>query len=187
MDAKNNKIGGDRSLLWWNRTLAVLAWLGIVWSLYVIGDAFAGPDFSVAFHTQSGIKVLTAADFSVTQRWLVVLIIIPAGLCWIYCLWQIVKLSKQFSLGEILSFAMVKCLERFGYGLAAQGLAEAVMVPMLSAYLVALKKIDPVEDQWQHVIGGGVLTSMMAAVLIIVIARILRIGIRLREEAELTI
>ncbi len=71
--------------------------------------------------------------------------------------------------------------------LGGSRLAEAVMVPMLSAYLVGLKKIDPVEDQWQHVIGGGVLTSMMAAVLIIVIARILRIGIRLREEAELTI
>ncbi len=115
---------GDSSLLRWNRTLAVLAWLGIAWSLYVIVDAFWGRDFSVAFHTQSGIKVLTPVDFSLLQRYLVVLIIIPAGLCWIYCLWQIVKLSKQFSLGEILSSEMVKCLERFGYGLAAQGLLK---------------------------------------------------------------
>ncbi len=186
-DAHKEERKASVSLRRWNRVLVVLAWLGIVWSIYLIGDAFFGSDFLIGLKTTSGIKLLTASDFSTFERMVVVLIMIPSLVCWIYCLWQIVRLSRHFSKGEILSIGMVKCLERFSYGIAIQGVAEAVQLPMLSTYLRRLNKIDPVEDLWEHVIGGGVLTSMMAAVLIVVVARILRIGIQLREEAELTI
>ena len=187
MEANSADFDGGKSLRRWNRALAVLAWLGIAWSIYVIGDAFLGPDFSIGFKTETGIKLLTVSDFTTVQRVIAVLISIPQILCWIYCLWQIVQLSNQFSRGEILSIGMVKCLEGFGFGLAAQGVAELVHVPILAAYLLGIEKIDSVEGIWQLLIGGGVLTSMMAAVLLVVITRILRIGIRLREEAELTI
>ncbi|MDX1928333.1 MAG: DUF2975 domain-containing protein [Pirellulaceae bacterium] len=187
MEANNADFDGGRSLRRWNRALAVLAWLGIAWAMYVIGDEFVGPDFSIGFKTESGIKLLDAGDFTIIQRAIVVLISIPQILCWIYCLWQIVKLSKQFSRGEILSIGMVQCLEGFGFGLAAQGVAEFVHAPILAAYLLGIGKIDSVDGIWQLLIGGGVLTSMMAAVLLVVITRILRIGIRFREEAELTI
>lgn len=187
MDALNGVFDGGTSLRRWNRALAVLAWLGIAWAIYLIGDAFFGPQFTLGFKTDSGIKLLTISDFTVMERSTIVLIAIPHILCWIFCLWQIVQLSNQFSIGEILSIRMVRCLERFGYGLAAQGVAEALYAPMIAAYLLKLKKIDSIEDMWQQVLGGGVLTSMMAAVLLVVITRILRIGIRLREEVELTI
>lgn len=187
MDTIDGDFDGGKSLRRWNRALAVLAWLGIAWSAFEIGDAFVGPDFSVGLRTQSGIKLLTAADFTMTQRCTVVMIAVPQILCWIYCLSQIVRLSTLFSKGEILSVGMVQCLERFGFGLAAQGIAELTFVPILSAYLLRIEKIDSVEGMWQLLVGGGVLTSMMAAVLLVVVTRILRIGIRLREEAELTI
>ena len=193
MEASNAEFDGGRSLRRWNRALAILAWLGIAWSLYVIGNAFLGHDFSFGFKTSNGIKLLTANDFTSTERFVVVLIIVPQILAWIYCLWQIVILSNHFSevaslsAGSSLSYAMVRCLERFSYGMAAQGLAEIIYMPALASYLKGIGKIDNVEGMWEHVIGGGVLTSMMAAVLLVVIARILRIGIRLREEAELTI
>ncbi len=187
MEVQHADFDGGNSLQLWNRALAVLAWLGIAWSIYVIGDAFLGSGFSIGMKTETGMKVLTADDFTVVQRVIVVSIAMPPVLCWIYCLSQIVGLSKQFSHGEILSLGMVKRLEGFGYGLAAQGVAELVNGTTVAGYLLSIEKIDSVEGIWELLVGGGVLTSIMAAVLLVVITRILRIGIRFREEAELTI
>ena len=187
MDASKANFNDEASLRRWNRALAVFAWLGIGWAIYAVGDVFLSSDFAIGLNTKSGVKLLTASDFSKSQRIVTALILIPSLVCWIYCLWQIVMLAKQFSKGEIFSIGMVKCLERFGYGLVAQGVSEMLLVPMLSTYLVSQGKVESVEDIWEHVLGGGVLTSMMAAILIVVITRILRIGIRLREDSELTI
>jgi len=58
---------------------------------------------------------------------------------------------------------------------------------MLIAYLLHIKKIETMIGLWEHVFAGRAVTSLMAAVLVLLIARIFRIGIRLREDAELTI
>jgi len=66
-------------------------------------------------------------------------------------------------------------------------IAEAAEIPMLIAYLLHIKKIETMIGLWEHVFAGRAVTSLMAAVLVLLIARIFRIGIRLREDAELTI
>jgi hypothetical protein len=100
---------------------------------------------------------------------------------------QIVLLSRRFAKGELLTRGVVVCLQRFGWGLFAMGISEAALFPILNAYLVGQKLIDPMKDVTAAAIGSGMLTSMMAAVLVMVIAKIFRIGIRLREDADLTI
>jgi hypothetical protein len=187
MDEMNSEMDGGRSLRRWNRILSVFAWLGIAWSFYLIADLFLSNDFMIAMKTSSGVKLLTANDFNRIQRLVVSITILPPVLCWIYCLFQVIRLSSHFAKGEILSFGVVRRLELFGYGLAMQGVTESVQLPLVSLYLMGQGTIDSVEGVWETVLGGGVLTSMMAAVLVVVIARILRIGIRLREDAELTI
>jgi hypothetical protein len=176
-----------RILRRWSRLLLILALLGMAWCLFSISDAMFGPRFVVAFQTMSGLIVITEKDLTEFDRAVLVVIGALPVLCWLYCLWQIFRLSQTFSSGEILSTRTVTRLERFGYGMAAQGIAEAVSIMLMAWYVVYLKKSDPPENDWQHVAGSGFLTSMIAAVLLVVVTRILRIGIRLREESELTI
>jgi Protein of unknown function (DUF2975) len=187
MDDIDKEMDGGKELQRWNRVLSVFALLGIAWTIYLIGTLFFSSDFTIAMKTSSGIKLLTASDFNRTQRLVASVIILPPILCWMSCLFQVLRLSSFFSKGEILSIGVARCLELFGYGLAMQGIAESIQIPILSSYLIGQGIIDSVEGVWETVVGGGVLTSMLAAVLVVVIARILRIGIRLREDAELTI
>ena len=187
MDEINSELDGGRSLQRWNRILLVFAWLGIAWSVYLIAALFLSNEFVIAMNTSSGIKLLTATDFSRVQRLVVSLTFLPPILCWVYCLFQVLRLTSYFAKGQILSMEVVRCLELFGYGLAMQGIAESIQIPIASLYLLWQGTIDSVEGVWATVAGSGVLTSMLAAALVVVIARILRIGIRLREDAELTI
>ena len=176
-----------RTLRRWSRLLLILASLGMGWSSFEIANALFGPRFVVAFQTVSGLKIMTEKDVTVFDRAVLVMISSLPVVCWLYCLWQIFRLSQTFSSGEILSTRTVTRLERFGYGLAAQGIADAFSLLLMTSYMVYLKKSDPPENLWQNVVGSGFLTSMVAAVLLVVVTRILRIGIRLREESELTI
>jgi hypothetical protein len=186
MDA-NMEEWNNGSLRRWNWVLSVLAWLGIAWTVYLVVVLFFGSDFTLAVKTSEGLKILTASDVTPVQRFVLSVALLPPVLCWIYCLFQVVRLSSYFAKSEILSTGVVRCLESFGFGLAAQGVGESVQLPIVATYLIGQGKIDSVEGVWENVVGSGVLTSMMAAVLIIVICRILRIGIQLREDAELTI
>jgi len=176
-----------RTLRRWSRLLLILASLGMAWSLFEIANGMFGPRFAVGFQTVSGLKVFTEKDFTVFDRTVLVVIGALPVLCWLYCLWQIFRLSQTFSSGEILSTRTVTRLERFGYGMAVQGIAEALSLLLMTSYVIYSKKSDPPEHLWQHLAGSGFLTSMIAAVLLVVVTRILRIGIRLREESELTI
>jgi hypothetical protein len=187
MDDIDKEMDGGKELQRWNRVLSVFAWLGIAWTIYLIGTLFFSSDFTMAMKTSNGIKLLTASDFNRTQRWVTSSIILPPILCWMSCLFQVLRLSRCFSKGEILSVGVARCLELFGYGLAMQGVAESIQVPILASYLIDEGIVDSVVGVWETVVGGGVLTSMLGAVLVVVIARILRIGIRLREDADLTI
>jgi len=63
----------------------------------------------------------------------------------------------------------------------------ALVIPCIGAYLRSLHKIAPPENELEYMVGSGFQTALMASVLVLIIARILRIGIRLREDAELTI
>jgi Protein of unknown function (DUF2975) len=187
MDDICEEMDGGKKLQRWNRFLSVFAWLGIAWTLYLIGTLFFSSDFTIAMKTSSGMKLLKAGDFNRTQRLVASVIILAPIMCWTSCLFQVLRLSSFFSKGEVLSIGVARCLELFGYGLAIQGIAESIQVPILSSYLIGEGILDSVDGVWETVVGGGVLTSMLAAVLVGVIARILRISIRLREDAELTI
>lgn len=187
MDAISNGMSNEATLKRWNRALAVLAWGGIAWAAFCILRAFVGSEFTMGLMTDAGFKVFTAKDFTTSQRLLLVLLTIPQDLCWVYCLWQVVRLSRHFAVSPILSIDMIQCLERFGYGLAAQAVFEVICVPTVAATLIGIGKLDSVDNMWQHMVGGGALTSLMAAVLIVVVTNLLRIGVRLREEVELTI
>ena len=187
MDDIEKEMDGGKELQRWNRVLSIFVWLGIAWTIYLIGTLFFSSEFTIAMKTSSGIKLLTASDFNRTQRLVSSMIVLPPILCWMFCLFQVLRLSSCFSKGEILSIGVARCLELFGYGLAMQGIAESIQIPILASYFIGEGIVDSVDGIWETVVGGGVLTSMLAAVLVVVIARILRIGIRLREDAELTI
>lgn len=177
----------DENLQRWNRALLGLTLLGIAVSLFTIVKAFLQPDMQLAFYTTSGIQTYSEQDFTSSQRAILISISALPQLCWLWCMWQIVRLSRHFSRGEVLSIGLVDCIERFGKGMFVLGITEAWYFPVVFAYLRTLKTFDPIKDFWENVLSSGALTSWMAAVLVVVIARILRIGVRIREDAELTI
>ncbi len=176
-----------KSVKRWSGVLMTLALGAIAVSSYAIGGAMLGDDFKLGLETSTGVRVLTRADLSWGQLATVVLIVGASDLCLVYGMWQIVLLARRFAHREILTCGVVHCLQRFGWGLFAMGLSEAAMFPTLNAYLVGQGLIDPIKDLAAATIGSGTLTSMMAAVLVMVLAKIFQAGIRLREDAELTI
>jgi len=66
-------------------------------------------------------------------------------------------------------------------------ISEALFFPVISFYLVLIRKIDPLVNLPASILGSGMIGSLMAAVLVIVIARIFRFGIELSEDVELKI
>ena len=176
-----------RGLRRWSRALLVLSWLGIAIVVYQLWYSVFGEKFYLALPPEKGLEVLSKEDFLFSQRLVISTILSTPVLCWIYCLFQMVQLSCSFGREEILNLGMVGCLQRFGGGMFVMAMSEASAIPVLSYYLLSLKKIEPVKDLWEYVLAGGAVTSLMAAVLVLIIARIFKIGIRLREDAELTI
>jgi hypothetical protein len=166
----------------------ILAWLGIAIFAYQLWDAMFGPRLFLAVPGDGdSVHVLSKKDFLFSQRVVIVLFLAIPSLCWMYCLTQIVRLSSCFGRGEVLSLGMVGCLQKFGLGLLAMSIGEAAQTPLLATYLIYIKKIEIMKGIWEQLLASGAVTSLMAAVLVLLIARIFRIGIRLREDAELTI
>ena len=177
-----------RSLRRWSRALLVLALLRIAIFVYQLWDAIFGPTIFLAVPTEDdSVRILKKEDFLFSQRVIVVALLALPSLCWIYCLTQMVRLARCFGRGEILTLGMVSCLQGFGIGMLVMSIAEAVEIPMLTTYLLHIKKIGTIPSLWEYVLASGAVTSLLAAVLVLLIARIFRIGIRLREDAELTI
>ncbi len=177
----------DKGIERWSGVLMLLALASMAFSTYAISDALLSDDFKIGLDTTTGIRILTRADFSLPQYMTVVLIAASSDVCMVAAMLQIVLLARRFAKGEILTRGVVACLQRFGWGLFAVGIAEVALFPTLNVYLVGQELIDPIKDVTAAAIGSGTLTSMMAAVLVMVIAKIFRLGIRLREDADLTI
>jgi|LakMenE18May11ns_1017448.scaffolds.fasta_scaffold9946895_2 hypothetical protein len=177
----------DKGVKRWILVLMLLAMACIAVSIYAITDTLLGDAFKIGLDTATGIRILTRSDLSQQQFLIIILIVASSDLCLVGAMLQIVLLSRRFAKGELLTRGVVVCLQRFGWGLFAMGISEAALFPILNAYLVGQKLIDPMKDVTAAAIGSGMLTSMMAAVLVMVIAKIFRIGIRLREDADLTI
>jgi hypothetical protein len=177
----------ERNLRWWSRVLFCLALLGIGWIVVAIGNSLFGSDFRIAMYTANGLESLTQGDLTWSQRAILVAIFSVPDLCWAYCMWQVAAMARCFSRHEILTASIVNRLQRFGFGIVGLSITEPLLIPVMNIYLQRLKKMSPIESISDSILGSGFHVTLMAAVLIMILARILRIGIRLREEAELTI
>jgi len=104
----------DRGLQNWSAALGLLALSGIAFSLYAIADATLNSEFKIGFDTVSGVRILTAENFTRQQRLVVVGISSMVDVCWIWAFSQIAFLSRLFSKGEILTLGVIKYLRRFG-------------------------------------------------------------------------
>lgn len=181
-------VNDDVSLKRWNRVLLGVTLMGIAVSAFLSAKALLSSEFLLGFITTTGgLQTYNEQDFTGTQQAIFKTIASLPQLCWIWCMCQIVRMSRQFSRGDVLTLGIADCIERFGKGLFVLGVAEALYFPVVFAYLRTLKTFAPIKDMGDHVLGSGALTSWMAAVLVVVLARILRIGVRIREDAELTI
>lgn len=177
----------DNGLHRWSAALGLLAFAGIAFTIYSIGFGLLSSNFKFGFETESGVSVLTADDFTFPQRLTVVGIGSMADVCWAWSMLQILFLSRLFSKGELLTVNVIMHLRSFGLGLFAMGLSDAMFFPTMSYYLVAIKKMDPIINPLTSILGSGMLSSLMAGLLVMILTRIFQIGIKLREDAELTI
>lgn len=171
----------------WSTALMVLASVGIAFVVLSIIEGLIGERLVLAIPTADGVRLLTEHDFGSSQRWILISIGSLPDLCWIFCLTQIIRMSRLFSRGQLLTLPLMDCLQRFSFALLVQAIAELVVGPLLVFYLIRTGKVDSVQGIWSMLLGGGAITSLTASIFVLMIARILRIGIRLREDAELTI
>ncbi|MCA9186329.1 MAG: DUF2975 domain-containing protein [Pirellulaceae bacterium] len=177
----------EKMLSRWSMAMQTFAVLGILWNVATIAIPAAGYFFTLTLPSNGGVKVLTAADFSLVERWGVMAILSMTAWCWIWIMVQVVRMSRCFSRGELLTTSIVRLLRAFAWGLFAMGLAEIATVPLIDAYLRFLRKGAPIDDLWAACIGGGMLESFMAGILFVILAKIWDISIAMREELELTV
>ncbi len=177
----------ERELLTWSRWLLVLGWVAIAWSLIAIVNDLFFTEITFALSTVSGVKVLTDADFTRPQRMFLIVVASCPEICWIWCMCQITRLARRFSQGEIMTPGMIHCFDQFGRGLVAQSLCGLAILPVVTSFLRQVGKIDAMKDPWSDFARSAPLGSLTAAVFVMIVARIFRIGIRLQEDAELTI
>lgn len=177
----------ERSLRRWAYVLLAITWLCIAWLVWDLVKAALGIDFQLGFFTKDGIQSFSGEDFSLDQRLVLVAIASVPTFCWLYSLWQIMRMAIGFSRGEILTQRAVGYLEHFGWGMVGLAVSDTLLLVAIGEYLVTIGKIPSFEDHWKYMLESGFQINLMAALLIMIISRILRIGIRLREDAELTI
>lgn len=177
----------ERNLRRWAYVLLVLAWLGIAWIILGLAKAAIGIDFQIGFPAKEGLKIFAVTDFSIGQRLVLVGILAVPDCCWLYSMWQVTRMAMGFSRAEIFTQRAAAFLEHFGWGILALAFTEAVYVGVIGEYLKSIGKINSIESHWKYLLDSGLQIALMVALLIMIIARILRIGIRLREDSELTI
>ena len=171
----------------WNWALWIVAWSAIVWQVCDTLLNLIGSDFKLAIFTTRGLQTLTAADLGWSERFVVVFIANLPDLCWMLGIFQIVGVSRRFGRGELLTEPILNHVFKFGIALFAMSVTGAFVLPLMNAYLVGRGKIDTIENVWQDTLGSGVLNLLVSAVFVMLLTKILREGIDLREEAELTV
>ncbi|MCA9128497.1 MAG: DUF2975 domain-containing protein [Planctomycetales bacterium] len=178
----------ENNLKRWIIALKLLPLLGIAWSLLSMSVPVVVPSqFQIALPGDEGLNVLTANDFDFWQRLVVIAIASITNFCWIWLMIQVLLMANRFQQGELLSPGIVCCLRRFGGGLFALGLSEILIYPALVGYLRLLDKIPPTSVAWLASFGSGWIESFMAGVLVVILSKIFDLGIRLRQEVELTV
>lgn len=171
----------------WNLALRYLAYVGMGSTLASILWSLIGSDFELAFITDKGVEQLNRNDFTWSQRFAIVALLGMPYSCWLWSMWQIVRLSWCFERGELLTKGVIDCLGKFGWGLLGLAITELIAAPAVNAYLVYLQKAGWMKDLWHVLLDGGLWGTFMSAVLVNVIVRIFKVGTELREEAELTV
>jgi hypothetical protein len=149
--------------------------------------ALVSHEFRAGFLTVRGIQSVTEQDLAFPQRAILVAIAALPDLCWMYGLVQLLTMSMRFRRGEFFSDAAIVRFQRFGWALGAMALCEAVCHPGMAMYLVWLGKIDPPTTWWQYAVNGEPLNSLLAAVLVIIVAKILRNALQMHEDLQLTV
>lgn len=177
----------ERSLRRWAYALMGLTGLSVAWIVLTSAKAVLGVDFQIGFIAKEGFRTFTELDFTYRQRLVLTAMASAPNCCWLYSMWQIMRMAMGFSRGEIFSPRTVGFLEHFGWGLVGLAISEAALLSVCGMYLVSIGKLKAILDHSTYIMESGFQICLMAALLVMIVSRILRIGIRLREDADLTI
>jgi hypothetical protein len=162
--------------------------LALVWIVFGLGRSLFGAEFRAGFFTVKGLQSLTEKDLTGGQRTAVVAMAAMPKLCWVYGLIQLALVSVRFRRGEVFSEAVIRRFQGFGWALLVMSVADAFRVPAVVGYLVWLGKIDPLANPWQqYLLGSSAPTSLLAAVLVVIVTKIMRIAMQISDEMRLTI
>lgn len=171
----------------WSMAMRILAILSIAWTLLSIAVVTCGFGFRIVLDTEKGISVFGPADFSFSQRLILIGIVSLGSLCWLWILLQVVYLSQEFSKGSLVSGAVASHLRNFAFGLFALAISETSVPILVNFYLQYLDKCTPLKSSSLLFLGEGTLETLMAGTLVIIVSMIIDHGREMREDLELTV
>ncbi len=174
-------------LQWLNRMLFLLIRLAAAVVVYDVVSALWGSSFRVGFVTTAGEEIVADEDLLFWERASVVGLAALPDLCWIIGLFQLALLSFSLGRGQVFTQSVVRVFQGFAWALLAMGVTETIALPAIGYFLNARGHIAPLADFWSLMLRSGGLNSLLAAVLVVIVATIMRTAIRIEEEVRLTI
>jgi hypothetical protein len=170
-----------------NQVFFVLVCVAIGWIVVAIVVGTTRWAFHVILPGMSGAVELFGKDVPFVDRVVVMAIAAVPDLFWAWGLIQLARLSRMFGKGEILTERTAWQLQRFGLAIFFSALAEPMILPGVGWFLFWRGYIGPLGSYSSLARIGGALYTLLGAVLVFLVARIMGTAARISEDARLTI
>jgi hypothetical protein len=170
-----------------NQAFFVLVCTAIGWTAVAIVIGTTRWAFHVILPGVSGVVELFGKDVRFVDRVVVVAIAAGPDLFWVWGLVQLARLSRMFGKGEILTERTARQLQWFGLAIFLSALAEPTVLPGVGWFLFWRGYIGPLGSYSCLARIGGALYTLLGAVLVFLVARIMGTAARISEDARLTI
>ncbi len=168
--------------------LTGMAILAMLWISIAIGyRAIWAREKGWVFPFVEGEPSFNVRSMSLFDYETVLALVSLSDFCWIYGLWNLLRMSQRFLRGEVLTTETVSYLIRFGWSLLAAAVVESAVVFVILNFMIYRGYLSPKIHPWHYIASDSGLLTGIGGVLVILVARIFRSAVDLSEEARLTI
>lgn len=175
------------NLKWWSRVFLFLIFAACVISLVNLYRVAFWGELRLTVATDEGFRVFTSADFSLRQRLMVVGVMSIPTLFWLAGILCLSAVCFAIDRKELFGQSIVKAIRRFGWCLLLFASSDIIVSPAIGYLLDRFGMCQVQPDSWLTAFTGDMWDYITAAVLMIVLSKLLQAGFEAQDELKLTV
>ncbi len=164
-------------------TCRILIGISIIAGLLEAFHPLISVNDTVSLESDKGVMIFKVGDVPLQTRSLLSLVMLIPFLFWITGLVAVWKMCNHFKHGKIFEVEPMRCFERFGWMIALTGLAQVALSPLISVILNTSSILEGASVAISVDLTNGI-EYWVAAIVVALIARILKESIAIAKEVE---